>query len=404
MGLFDRFRSGSTAELRQKIEELKKRLKANPGSLTVALALADALHESGATREGVKLLAELGPVLQKKAQFLGAIAAYKKIAEIDPEGASPDAAAARSELKRLEDAASTRTLPAVGPPKAGGSAEEAGAQQKRDSIHPLLGSIPLFKDIPIYVVDQLIEKIHLRTFDAGQTVVEEGAPGSSLLFIVSGEIAVTGRDETGADVPLRTLGPGDVAGEISFLSSLPRSASLRTKAPTALLELERRAVDPLVRKSPHLKEALQNLYRKRVLNDVLVRSSLFGSLPKDVRDSIATFLRPAAFAVGERIHPREGRPEALFLIAQGLVKIMGVERGQFVERAILSPPAFFGNVGRVADAQTLFATGVTDVELFTLDHKDLKPILARCPNLWAAVDEIQMERLGSASPTSSEKR
>ena len=139
MGLFDRFRSGSSAELRQKIEELRKRLKANPGSLTVALALADALHESGATREGVKLLAELGPVLQKKGQYLGAIAAYKKIAELEPAASSPEAAAARAELKRLEAAASTKSLQAVAP-KSGASAEGADAQQKREEIHPLLAS------------------------------------------------------------------------------------------------------------------------------------------------------------------------------------------------------------------------------------------------------------------------
>lgn len=399
MGLFDRI-FGPSAEAKKRVEELQRRLKTSPTNVACAIALADAHVESGSPKAAVKLLNQLGPVLQKNGQFLAAIAVYKKAGELDPKAEEAGSALSLRELKRLQAAASSQSLPTTAPrarPAEGGAADPATAaldQQKREQIHPLLENIPLFKDVPPHLIDQLIQKIHLRTYDAGKTLFEEGAPGSSLFFIVEGELSVSGKDEKGGDVPLRTLSAGDVLGEMSFLSSLPRSATVKTKSPAALLELERRAVDPLVRKSPNLKEALDTLYRERVLNDVLVRSTIFGSLRKEARDDIASRLVAETVEAGSPIKGSSS-PETLYLIAQGLVRLATFENGREVERAILSPPAFFGNAASSEDATPILAAAVTDVELYRLDLHELAGILKDHPKVWAALDELQTERLGS---------
>ncbi len=399
MGLFDRI-FGSSAEAKKRVEELQKRLKTSPTNVACAIALADAHVESGAPKAAIKLLNQLGPVLQKNGQFLAAIAVYKKAGQLDPKAEEDGTAVSLRELKRLQTAATSQSLPTTGPKTRtaeGGTTDPATAaldQQKREQIHPLLANIPLFKDVSPHLVDQLIQKIHLRTYDAGKTLFEEGAPGSSLFFIVEGELSVSGKGEKGEEIALRTLHPGDVLGEMSFLSSLPRSATVRTKAPAALLELERRAVDPLVRKSPNLKQALDTLFRERVLNDVLVRSTIFGTLPKEARDEVAARLVSETTEAGGSIKGSSS-PEALYLIAQGLVRLATFEDGHEVERAILSPPAFFGNAGAPEGAPPLVASAVTDVELYRLDLHEVAGILRDHPKVWAALDELQAARLGS---------
>lgn len=400
MGLFDRI-FGPSAESKKRVEELQKRLKTNPTNVACAIALADAYVESNARGSAIKLLNQLGPALQKNGQFLAAIAVYKKAAQLDPKGEEDGTAISLRELKRLQTATASQSLPTPGPRSrtdGPGTDPESAAleQQKREQIHPLLENIPLFKDVPTHLVDQLIQKIHLRTYDAGKTLFEEGAPGSSLFFVVEGELSISGKGEKGEEIPLRTLGEGDVLGEMSFLSSLPRSATVRTKSPAALLELERRAVDPLVRKSPKLKEALDTLYRERVLNDVLVRSTIFASLPKAARDEIAARLVAQTAEAGSSI-AGSSSPETLFLIAQGLVRLASFENGREVERAVLYPPAFFGNAGGAEGAIPLVASAVTDVELYRLDLNGVAAVLKDHPKVWAALDEMQAERLGTKS-------
>ncbi len=390
MGLFDRLLGGS--EAKRRVEELQKRLKTSPTNVSIAVELADALAETGSGKTAVRLLNELGPVLVKKGQYMAAIAVFKKVGDLDPKGLEPGSAASRRELERLQLAQDSRTLTAPAPTGRSGrtAQEEAEAQQKREQIQPVVAQIPLFRDVPPHLIGELIEKIHLKPYPPGETLFQEGSPGSSLLFVVSGELTVTGKGEAGKEVLLSTLKAGDVAGEMSFLSSMPRSATVRTKAPSVVLEIERRAVDPLVRKSPKLKESLQKLYKERVLNDVLVRSSLFGGLSQAVRDEIAHRLVPLDLAAGEEVSSDGDNVESLFLIAQGLIRISVNEGGEDVERAILYPPSFF-RIG----AQGAKATTVTDVELFCLRPADLAPLLAADPRLWKALDEVQLERLSA---------
>jgi CRP-like cAMP-binding protein len=390
MGLLDRLRA--SAEAKKRVAELRRRLKANPSSVVDVLALAEAMVEIGDRADAVKLLNELGPVLQKKSQSLAALSVYRKVMELDPECVEPGSLDARHELEMLEE---------IGGPRAAGVFEAAGTstfsihaarervqEEKRQAIQPLLQQIPFFNEIPAHVLDQLVESTHMRTFDAGVTVLEEGAPGSSLLFVVSGELSVSGKGESGAEVPFGTLTPGDVAGEISFISSLPRSATLRTKVPTVLLELERRAADAIIRKNPKLRDSLDALYWKRMLNNTLVRSSLFGPLRKKVRNQIAHRAVPLALPAGETIDSGNG---ALYVIAQGIVSISVQEEGKDEDRAILSQPALFG-IRAGARKRKRKATAITDVELFRIDQEHLATIFKSHPTIRTALDERERRR------------
>ncbi|MDW8469486.1 MAG: cyclic nucleotide-binding domain-containing protein [Burkholderiales bacterium] len=66
----------------------------------------------------------------------------------------------------------------------------------------------------------------------GGRLFDEGDPGDGLYLLLSGEIEVSKRAR-----PLARLGAGSVLGEISLLTSEPRSASVRAIAPTVALRL-----------------------------------------------------------------------------------------------------------------------------------------------------------------------
>jgi CRP-like cAMP-binding protein len=79
---------------------------------------------------------------------------------------------------------------------------------------------------------------------AGHFVFREGDAGSEMYIIESGSVEVlrAGRNEAVA-----TLGPGDFFGEMAILEDQPRFASVRARAATRLLKVDRAAFAGMLR-------------------------------------------------------------------------------------------------------------------------------------------------------------
>lgn len=92
-----------------------------------------------------------------------------------------------------------------------------------------------------------------------------------LYLVLDGELAVH-LDSIDA-LPVRAIGPGDCAGEISFMDNLPPSAYVVALEPSQLLRLHRRSL-PLLTRSPRLMQNLAELLCQRVrLSDRLIINS-----------------------------------------------------------------------------------------------------------------------------------
>ena len=66
--------------------------------------------------------------------------------------------------------------------------------------------------------------------EAGEMVVEEGDTSTQMFVVIAGELEVIKKGESGGDVRVAVLGPGDWFGEMSIIDVQPRSASVRAVA------------------------------------------------------------------------------------------------------------------------------------------------------------------------------
>ena len=66
----------------------------------------------------------------------------------------------------------------------------------------------------------------------------EGEPGRAAYVILTGQCAAY-RVDGGVEIPLRTMGPGDVFGETAVISDKPRSASVKALTDVVLLVVTR---------------------------------------------------------------------------------------------------------------------------------------------------------------------
>jgi hypothetical protein len=116
----------------------------------------------------------------------------------------------------------------------------------------VLAAIPMFEHLPQPDRDRLAAVCSTVEVDADATLVHEGDFGYAMFAIVSGTAEVTKDGEV-----LRTLGPGDVFGEIAVLSSGRRTATVAARTPMELIAVMNRDVWRLEREAPDIGAALR---------------------------------------------------------------------------------------------------------------------------------------------------
>jgi DNA-binding NtrC family response regulator len=77
------------------------------------------------------------------------------------------------------------------------------------------------RDLPAHLKDSIREKSTLREYSSNDVVVQAGDRGEIIRFLISGRASVVIREEAGQDIPIETIYPGDLVGEISYLTSRP---------------------------------------------------------------------------------------------------------------------------------------------------------------------------------------
>jgi tetratricopeptide (TPR) repeat protein len=123
---------------------------------------------------------------------------------------------------------------------------------------------PLFRDFSVDEMVAVIEGLKLLTFQRGDVILREGAPGASLYMLTSGAARAFRKDEaSGRQLPLGDIKEGAFFGEVSILTGQPRTASVVALSRCELLELDRPTLDQITGTHPHVWDVLREFAGKR---------------------------------------------------------------------------------------------------------------------------------------------
>ncbi len=89
----------------------------------------------------------------------------------------------------------------------------------------LLAQVPLFSLLEPEAANALAERVDLVTLEAGTTLFHMGDPGDSAYVMLSGEVEIFFKNDTGERIVLEHAVAGHFFGEISLLDEGPRTAS-----------------------------------------------------------------------------------------------------------------------------------------------------------------------------------
>lgn len=92
------------------------------------------------------------------------------------------------------------------------------------SAYDLLRQATLFAGLDHEELEFLSRCLGRRTFAKGMILFHKGSPGQALYLIETGKVRIFVLSESGQDMTLNLLGPGETFGELALLDGAPRSA------------------------------------------------------------------------------------------------------------------------------------------------------------------------------------
>jgi CRP/FNR family cyclic AMP-dependent transcriptional regulator len=126
----------------------------------------------------------------------------------------------------------------------------------------LLQRVPLFSGLDPRELETIARTVHERTFDAGDTVAQQGEGGVGFFLIRDGEATV---EVDGNEV--RRLGPGDHFGEIALIAEGPRTATVTAASQLRCYGLTPWEFRPLVQTNASIAWKLLQALAQRVQSD-----------------------------------------------------------------------------------------------------------------------------------------
>jgi ATP-binding cassette subfamily B protein len=126
-----------------------------------------------------------------------------------------------------------------------------------------LRAIPIFATLSTPQLEEVAAYVASESVAADRVVVQEGDLGEHFYIIVRGLVDVTKHVDEETELHVATLEGGDYFGELALLSNAPRTATVRTLAPTMFLVLHRSHFARLLDTAPGMKESLESTQRHR---------------------------------------------------------------------------------------------------------------------------------------------
>jgi CRP-like cAMP-binding protein len=257
---------------------------------------------------------------------------------------------------------------------------EAGSKDR--SVPPerrleLLEGVPAFAHLPPPVLEELASHLTAEHFQSGDTVVVEGDTDDRLYLIVEGQAEATTTGPSGI-VPLATLGPGEMIGEVALLEpESGRQSTVTAVKPLLVLGLDTTYCRHVLDAHPEAKAAFAKLADDLLVAKFLKQSSPFSTLDGERLRRLGARLERREIPAEDAIIRRGEPGEECYLLRGGRVEVLaGGAQGEERNLATLGPGSIFGEAALLTDEpRSATVRAIEPCTLLALRRTDLLEIL-----------------------------
>ncbi len=227
-----------------------------------------------------------------------------------------------------------------------------------------------------------------RSVAAGSALFAENAAGNSMYFLVSGDVALTRGGK-----PLDIIKTGEVLGEMSVLTGVPRSATATAKVACEVIELDGKAFSGAIQKTPEFALMLLAILIKRLrlalVMQMMGKSQATGAIetiPTSgavfdealLKDLTSNFpARPPIFQQKNTVIMREGEAGIfMYVVMDGVVRI--TVNDNIVE--LVKAGGVFGEMALVDQSKRAASAAVgSDCNLMLINRNDFLTLIKTNP-------------------------
>ncbi|MDQ6861112.1 MAG: cyclic nucleotide-binding domain-containing protein, partial [Verrucomicrobiota bacterium] len=246
----------------------------------------------------------------------------------------------------------------------------------------------LFRFLPEQHLEHLRPLLHSEHYEFGDVIVHQGEPADAFYVLVSGRARAIKTDQSGNEIALATLRPGDVFGEAALGEGGTRNASIRCSTSVEALRLARSDFLSLCEQVPELREQVEITKRHRSLQGFLYEFSNFGRLPTPALRSVIERLSPVEASKGELII-RQGEPAGpMYILEKGRARAFAGTNGKQQNLAFYRDGDFFGELSILnGSARAASVEAFTDCRLLALDPEAVQDLKKNFPDFEKLLEE-----------------
>ncbi|WP_164017778.1 cyclic nucleotide-binding domain-containing protein [Pyxidicoccus trucidator] len=234
-----------------------------------------------------------------------------------------------------------------------------------------------------------------RFLQAGEVVVKEGDPGTSMFVVLEGRVGVARESEGREPVVMEQLGAGEFFGELALLTGSPRTASIVALEDAVILELSQTGDRAAWADYGVAGDKVEQAARARLMADAMRSNPLLASLSPELQAELGRSFVPVTVPAGETLLTRGKPGDALYLLLRGQCEVFHThDDGTQTAYPRLEEGALFGEISllrsRLATATVRTLTSCT---LLKLEREVFEKTIMTQPNLRGALVRLGLQRL-----------
>jgi putative peptide zinc metalloprotease protein len=241
----------------------------------------------------------------------------------------------------------------------------------------LLAEVPAFSHLPDPVLEDMASRLTEERFRPADSVLVEGSTDDRLYMIVEGRAEASTIGPSGI-VPLATLGPGELFGELSLLEAGSRRQAT-VAAVEHLLLLGLRAADLRLALDAHPegRSAFEKLADDLLVTKLLKQASPFSTLDGERLRSLAARLERLEVPTGKTIIRQGEAGEECYVLRSGRVEVLAMgAQGDERILATLDPGSLFGEAALLTEGpRNATVRAIEPCTLLALRRTDLLEVL-----------------------------
>jgi HlyB family type I secretion system ABC transporter len=242
----------------------------------------------------------------------------------------------------------------------------------------------LSPEVRATVADRFVRVTH----PFGSVIVREGDPADAFYVLVSGRARVVKRADTGEEIPLNSLRPGDSFGEMALLDHTTRMATVRASSDVEALRLDRAEFERLLATTPELKTYFELQATHRRVHNFFRSHTAFASLPLEALAALLDALEPVSVERGELVIREGDPPGPMYVVEDGRLRVFTGSDGTRRYLSYLRRGDFFGELSLFkGEPRSSSVEAVAPCRLLRLTDESFRRLLDAYPKFRAQLEE-----------------